>query len=80
MAVVEGESVVEEEEGTTMRISGLVTDCIEKDTLIGDNIRLDIPDGSSYSPKSSKREASNGGKAAQSVSRPKGSSKGGRRH
>ena len=30
MVVVEGESVVEEEEGTTMRISGLVTDCIEK--------------------------------------------------
>jgi len=45
-----------------------------------EDIRLDIPDGSSYSPKSSKREASNGGKATQSVSRPKGSSKGGRRH
>ena len=44
------------------------------------DIRLDIPDGSSYSPKSSKRETSNGGKATQSVSRPKGSSKGGRRH
>ena len=43
-------------------------------------IRVDIPDGSSYSPTSSKRQtSSNGGKATQSTSRPKGSSKGGRR-
>jgi len=45
-----------------------------------DDVRVDIPDGSSYSPTSSKRQtSSNGGKATQSTSRPKGSSKGGRR-
>ena len=64
----------------TMRISGLVKDSNKFAQILTRDIRLDIPDGSSYSPKSSKREASNGGKATQSVSRPKGSSKGGRRH
>ena len=64
----------------TTRRSGLVKDSNKFDEILIRDIRLDIPDGSSYSPKSSKREASNGGKATQSVSRPKGSSKGGRRH
>ena len=71
----EGELVSE----TTMTTSGLKKckpDCYQLTKII----RVDIPDGSSYSPTSSKRQtSSNGGKATQSTSRPKGSSKGGRR-
>ena len=80
MVVEADEDLVEEEEVevTMTRISGFC-ERLQAIWFICD-IRLDIPDGSSYSPKSSKRETSNGGKATQSVSRPKGSSKGGRRH
>ena len=71
----EGELVSE----TTTTTSGLEK-CKTAFYQLTKIIRVDIPDGSSYSPTSSKRQtSSNGGKATQSTSRPKGSSKGGRR-